>query len=159
MKTYIAFEIESLYQHDVFSDLDYFFARSTALAFNEKNPLVQVSCALVSKSLSEGHICLDPASMAGSQKPVSETNPLILKYPDIETWTQALKESSMVSEGLHTPLVLDSAGKLYLARYFDFQNRLADNISRRVSLSEIPMEEILTDEILKDFFPDRKSVV
>ncbi len=152
MKTYIAFEIESLYQHDVFSDLDYFFAGTMAIAFNEKNPLVQVSCALVSKSLSEGHICLDPASMAGSQKPVSETNPLILKYPDIETWTQALKESSMVSEGLHTPLVLDSAGKLYLARYFDFQNRLADNISLRVSLSEDTMDENLMDDILKDFF-------
>ncbi len=153
MKTHIAFEIESLYKHDIFSDLDYFFAGTMALAFNETNPLVIVSCALVSKSLSEGHICLDPASMAGSQKPVSETNPLILKYPDIETWTQALKESSMVSEGLHTPLVLDSAGKLYLARYFDFQNRLADNISRRVSLSAIPMEETLMDEFLKDFFP------
>jgi exodeoxyribonuclease V alpha subunit len=153
MKTHIAFEIESLYKHDVFSDLDYFFARSTALAFNEKNPLVIVSCALVSKSLSEGHICLDPASMAGNQKPVSDPPPLVLKYPDIETWTQALKESSMVSEGIHTPLVLDSAGKLYLARYFDFQNRLADNISQRVSLSEDTMDENLMDDILKDFFP------
>ena len=153
MKTYIAFEIESLHKHDVFSDLDYFFAGTMALAFNEKNPLVLVSCALVSKSLSEGHICLDLASTAGSQKPASETNPLVLKYPDLETWTQALKKSSMVSEGLHTPLVLDSTGKLYLARYFDFQNRLTDNISRRVSLSKIPMEKTLTDEILKDFFP------
>ncbi len=153
MKTDIAFEIESLYKHDVISDLDYFFAGSMALAFNEKNPLVPVSCALVSKSLSEGHICLDLASTAGSQKPLSETNPLVLKYPDAETWIQALKESSMVSEGLHTPLVLDSAGKLYLARYFDFQNRLADNISRRVSISEVPMEETLMDDLLKDFFP------
>lgn len=154
MKTHIAFEIESLYKHEVFSDLDYFFARSTTLAFNEKNPLVIASCALVSKSLSEGHICLDPASMAGNQKPVSETNPLVFKYPDLETWIQALKESSMVSDGLHTPLVLDSAGKLYLARYFDFQNRLTDNISRRVSFSKDSMDENFMDDILKDFFPN-----
>jgi exodeoxyribonuclease V alpha subunit len=154
METYIPFEIESLYKHDVFSDLDYFLAKSMALAFNEKNPLVLVSCALVSKSLSEGHICLDPVSMAGSQKPLSETNSLVFTYPDAETWTQALKESSMVSEGLQTPLVLDSAGKLYLARYFDFQNRLVDNIAQRVSLSEVPMEEILMDEALMNFFPN-----
>ncbi|MCM2283956.1 MAG: AAA family ATPase [Desulfobacula sp.] len=153
MKTYIPFEIESLYKYDVVSDLEYFFARSMALAFNETNPLVQVACALVSKSLSEGHVCLDLASTAGTQKPLSETNPLVLKYPDAEHWIEALKESSMVSEGLHTPLVLDSAGKLYLARYYDFQNRLADNISRRVSLSKVSMEESLTEDILKDFFP------
>jgi exodeoxyribonuclease V alpha subunit len=154
MKTHIPFEIESLYKHEVFSDLDYFFARSMALAFNETNPLVQVTCALVSKSLSEGHVCLDLGSTAGTQKPLPETNALVLTYPDAEHWIQALKESSMVSEDLHTPLVLDSAGKLYLARYYDFQNRLADNISRRVSLSKGSMEESLTDDILKEFFPD-----
>jgi len=154
MVAYIAFELEILFKHDFFSDLDYFFARSMTLAFNEKNPIVMVSCALVSKSLSEGHICLDIATVAGTQNSLSETSPLILKYPDAETWTHALKKSPMVSDGLHTPLVLDSWRKLYLAKNFDFQNRLVDNIIQRVSLSSTPMEKTLMDEILKDFFPN-----
>ncbi len=153
MVTYIAFELESLFKHDAFSDLDYFFARSMALAFNEKNPIVMVSCALVSKSLFKGHICLDITTMAGKQKPLSDTSPIVLKFPDAETWTLALKKSSMVSDCIHTPLVLDAGYKLYLAKYFDFQNRLVDNISQRVSFPGPPMEETLIEEILKDFFP------
>nr|NJM01627.1 AAA family ATPase [Desulfobacula sp.] len=154
MITYIAFELEALFKQGVFSHLDYFFAGSMALAFNEKDPTVLASCALVSKLLSEGHICLDIAAMAGMQKPLSETSRIYIKYPDEKPWISALRNSSMISARIQTPLVLDSGYKLYFARYFDLQYRLVDNIARRVSISAPIKDGALMDEFLNTAFPD-----
>ncbi len=150
----IAFELEVLFEHVVFSELDYFFAKSMALAFNEKDPIVIVSCALVSRSLSEGHVCLDIPTVAGTQTLLSENSQIILQYPNLDTWIISLKNSSMISNGIHTPMVLDSGLRLYIARYFDFQNRLIDNITQRVWFASPPMDETLIDEILEEFFPN-----
>ncbi len=153
IKTQIAFELEVLYKHGFFSDLDYFLAKSMAVVFNAKDPVVIASCALISKLLFEGHICLDMPALAGTQKPISEAGHVFLKYPETDTWICSLKNSLLVSDNIHTPLVLDPGLKLYLAKYFDFQNRLTDNIAKRVTFSRPPMDEALVDEIIKIFFP------
>jgi len=150
---YIAFELDVLFEHDFFSELGYFFARSMAVAYNAKDPIVMVSCALVLQALLDGHVCLDMTTLEGTQKNLSETGHLIVKYPDAETWTTALRKSSMISDSIHTPLVLDSGLKLYLARYFHFQNRLVENIAQRVNFPSPPMDETLIDEFLEEFFP------
>jgi len=59
MSQYIPFEINNLFELQFFSNLDYFFARSMGKAFKESESIVLASCALVSKALSDGHICLD----------------------------------------------------------------------------------------------------
>lgn len=151
---YIAFELDVLFEHGVVSELDYFFAKSMAKAFDEKDPIIMVSCALVLKALFDGHVCLDITTAAGTQELLSESGPICLKYPAAETWLISLQRSFMVSENIQTPLVLDSGNKLYLSKYFDFQNRLADNITQRVSSSFVPMEEALVDEILEEVFPN-----
>lgn len=151
---FLAFKLEVLFEHNLISEIDYFFAKSITAAFNEEDPVIIASCAMVSKSLFEGHICLDISEIAGTQKPLSETGDIRLQYPDKETWVTSLIKSSLVSEGIHTPIVFDSKHKLYLAKYFDFQNRLLDNIVRRVSVSSDRIDEILIDEILMELFPD-----
>ena len=153
IKTRIAFELEVLFKYDFFSDLDYFSAKSMAAAFNEKDPVVIASSALISRSLFEGHICLEIFSLAGLQKPLSDDGRIGFEYPKADAWINSLKNSSMVSNDCHTPLVLDSGSKLYFARYFDFQNRLVDNIAQRVSFPVPLREKPLINEILEEFFP------
>ena len=130
----VVLDLDNLFDRHFFSNLDYFFARSMAKAFSENEPIVLVSCALVSKSLFEGHICLDIKGMSETVRPVSETNNDLIKYPDLDTWINALQNSLMVSDNIQTPLVLDSDYRLYFSKYYDFQNRLTRNISQRFFL-------------------------
>jgi exodeoxyribonuclease V alpha subunit len=50
--------IDKLHEQEVISHLDYYFAIHSAHVFSHDDPLVLAACALVSKSLTEGHICL-----------------------------------------------------------------------------------------------------
>ncbi len=153
------FELDNLFEQDFFSNLDYFFARSMAKAFDEKDPIVQASCALVSKALSEGHICLDIKTISDTVRPVSETRNDLIKFPDLNSWINALQNSLMVSDNIQTPLVLDSLHRLYFSKYYDFQNRLARNISQRVLSKPSGMDETIVDEMLDAYFPGKDQYI
>jgi exodeoxyribonuclease V alpha subunit len=153
------FDLDYLSGRGFFSRLDYFFAKYLTMASGEENSLVSVSLALVSKALSQGHICLDMNDTAGIAMLFSEleANDFRVELPDSDTWITALKASSMVSENIHTPLVLDKDNRLYLAKYYDFQNRLALNITGRALpkeglQDESCMDEGLVDELVKKNF-------
>ncbi|MBU8911542.1 MAG: exodeoxyribonuclease V subunit alpha [Desulfobacterales bacterium] len=152
MPQYTAFNLDNLFEQRFFSNLDYFFARSMAKAFDENEPIVTVSCALVSKSLFEGHICLDIKGMSGTVRSVSESRDDRIKFPDFDTWIKALQNSLMVSDNIQTPLVLDSDHKLYFSKHYDFQNRLSKNIAQRLSLKPLKMDETAIDEMLEEYF-------
>lgn len=157
MRLYTVFNLDTLFEQQFFSNLDYFFARSMAKAFDENDPIVLATCALVSKSLFEGHICLDISAISETVRSVSETCSDGILFPDSDIWITALKTSSMVSDNIQTPLVLDSDHRLYLSKYYDFQNRLIQNISQRVSLRPQDMAETTIDELLDSYFtgPDK----
>ncbi|WP_299978076.1 AAA family ATPase [Desulfobacula sp.] len=152
MSQYTEFNLDNLFEQHFFSNLDYFFARSMAKAFDEKEPIVLVSCALVSKALFEGHICLDLKGMSGIVRSVSEIRDDRIKFPDLDTWIKALQNSLMISDNIQTPLVLDSDHKLYFSKHYDFQNRLTKHIAQRVSLKPLEMDEAAIDEMLEAYF-------
>ncbi len=143
-----AFDLDNLFEHHFFSNLDYFFAESMARAFNEKEPIVLISCALVSKLLFEGHICLDIQEMSGTVRSVSQTNNDLVKFPDLKIWLNAIEKSLMISDNIHTPLVLDCDHKLYFSKYYNFQIRLSKNIAQRISLTPLKLDEAAIDEML-----------
>jgi len=166
MSHYIPFEINNLFEVQFFSNLDYYFARSMGKAFKESESIVLASCALVSKALSDGHICLDIKEISKTVTSISKLSDDRVKFPDFDIWVKALKKSSIVSDTISTPLVMDSGHRLYLSRYFDFQNRLICNIARRISLRPLHMNEAVIDEMLaacltgkdKHFLNQRKAV-
>ncbi len=149
---YTAFEIKNLFELQFFSSLDYFFARSMERAFDEKEPVALVSCALVSKVLLEGHICLDIKEVSNTIVSVSRNSDVKIQYPEFDTWLRALENSTMVSDTIATPLVLDSNFRLYFAKYFDLQTRLISNIAQRFSLKAFTMPESIIDEMLASSF-------
>ena len=152
MSQYTAFDLDNLFEHHFFSTLDYFFAVSMARAFNEKEPIVLISCALVSKLLFEGHICLDIKEMSGTVRSISQTKNDLVKFPDLKIWLNALEKSLMISDNIQTPLVLDCDHKLYFSKYYNFQIRLSKNIAQRVSLKPLQLDEAAIDEMLELYF-------
>jgi len=76
----------------------------------------------ISRATSAGHVCLSLERLA---RRYGET---------LEQAAAALRESGIVSDGTQDaaalrPLVLDAAGRLYLARYYEDERRLAGAIS------------------------------
>lgn len=139
-------DIKFLRDQNIISHLDYYFALYLCDMAKENNPLVKISCALLSRSIAQGHICFEIDEFAGKpleiSEPVSHTD--ILCYPEKKSWTKALLQSPLVSDSISHPLVYASDQKLYLAKYHDFQTRLVQNILQRIQMpsSASHLEEI-----------------
>jgi exodeoxyribonuclease V alpha subunit len=122
---------------------------------------VQLAAALVSRDVSNGHVCLDLRRIW--ERPVLEEETGMpregLNWPDLERWLEMLRSSPLVSDGeVAAPLVLDSAGRLYLRRYWLHQGRLAAAIrSRALPVTPVPEDGALR-EILDCLFPSGSVV-
>jgi exodeoxyribonuclease V alpha subunit len=89
------------------------------------------AAALAGRALNERNICAEIAGYAGK-----ELEGLGL-MPDTASWEKELLASGVVSRGDDiTPLVLDNAGRLYLMRYYRYEQMLAAKI---LSLASLPI--------------------
>ena len=131
-------DIRQLLASTAFSDLDRRFAAFIEAQAGREQPLVGLAAALVSRKRSEGHICLDLEAVAGSMfpdLPADDASPIQL--PRLKDWTKALKSSPVVgSPGDFRPLVLDGRHRLYLHRYWEYEQSLAAAILKRAA--ELP---------------------
>lgn len=152
MTRQLKLDLSTLHDLQLFSHLDYYFAKNMADVFHETSALVIVSCALVSKALADGHICLDLKRQAATRINFFEQD-LCIHFPGLEEWESTLAGSSMVGKESAEigrekgtdpekafPLVLDDNFHLYLSRYYDFQKRLVSNLCSRVALSQAPIQ-------------------
>jgi exodeoxyribonuclease V alpha subunit len=114
----------SLLQRPEFSDLDRHFAAFVA-RFGGDERLVQWAAATLSKSVRDGHTCITLESISSPvHVPADELE--ILHLPAAAAWKNELEKSAAVGPPeAETPLVLDEAGRLYLRRYWNYQQRLA----------------------------------
>ena len=94
-------------------------------------PEVALAAALVSRATGQGHICLDLRIAAKDSLGDRESGQLL---PGYEDWCEKLRKSPVVgAPGDYRPLVLDDSGRLYLYRYWDYQQRLADALRARIA--------------------------
>ena len=83
----------------------------------------------LSRAVRKGHICLD-LGIAPESEIDSEA-----AWLGIDDWRKTLRECRAVAApGVEpiTPLVLDKAGRLYLRRYYNYEQGLANSLLRRV---------------------------
>lgn len=109
-----------------FADIDLHFAQFIK-GFGEGD-LPMVAAALLSRTMRRGHICLD---LGQRLLDLADLVPAFT-WPDLKSWRKALAKNRAVGhpdEG--RPLVLDDAGRLYLRRYWDYENTLAEGIRMR----------------------------
>ena len=133
------------------------------------NPDVLLAAVLCSEQLSRGHVCLDLSTAHQIVFPTSDSDSRIREYnnwPEVTTWIENLQHSPLVTvvergvdwEAASTPLVLDVENRrLYLARYWYFEQRLAGNIARRLKQNSLPFDEARLQSEIAELFPDREN--
>ena len=150
-----------------FTPLDLHFARFLVRISGSSAPALFIAAALVSRYRSDGHICIDLASLAGKSLPAGDIVELetgnrkpesffSLKefgsLPELADWMAVLAESSVVGKpGDYRPLILDGT-RCYLYRYWDYENRLALNIKARAE-SAVSFDEATARNGFSRLFP------
>jgi exodeoxyribonuclease V alpha subunit len=124
-------DLDSLKKSGFFSPLDFHFARFVSRLSRAPSPELGLAAALVSCLTREGHICLDLSSHP--RVLVSQTGEDLV-FPEAEPWGRILRQTGVVGEpGAHTPLILDAKSRLYLYRYWEYQEELAKGIRNRIT--------------------------
>ena len=95
--------------------------------------LLGLAARAVSRSTSDGHVCVDLGEALEIKEPV-----LLAEARDRLLATSLVTPSSS-SELL--PLVIDDKDRLYLARYFDYERRLATSLMNRATPLPEGLEE------------------
>ena len=133
--------LERLARQGALRPLDYQFAKfiSTTVAAadsRETRDLVTLAAALVSYELGHGHVCLPlahihPGHLFGFGAEQSAL--LTEELPEPALWPDLLAASAAVSAGSEaTPLVLEQ-GRLYLNRYWQFEQTVAERLKQASS--------------------------
>jgi len=96
---------------------------------------IERSVTLLCSALEQGHVCLPPDALAENTK-------------------AALRTSSVVgAPGEFRPLIIDSAGRLYLQRYWAHESRLAQALKSRASCPA-PHNAKLLEQGIAQYIPD-----
>lgn len=123
-------DLDALLKTDAIDVLDGHFVRMLLRLDREMAPAAQLGAALASRAVREGHVCLDLPAVADRSFGADG----ILRTPQLSVWVSALRASSLVGEpGQFRPLVLDAGNRLYLYRYWHYERRLAEQLTRRAA--------------------------
>ena len=124
-------ELRLLCDKNILTSLDFHFGSFIKQLSGVANPELFLAAALVSKFTVEGHTCLDLSSLAG--KPLlKENGNALCVCPDLLSWRKILEQSTVVGKpGEFMPLILDDKSRLYLFRYWEYENKLAEGIRNR----------------------------
>ena len=138
MKASTMIDLDSLHKSDILSPLDLHFARFLERLSGASCPELSLAAALVSRVTRDGHICFDLS--AEHLSVVSErVGEWVL--PEERRWRRKLGESRVVGEpGQHRPLILDRKGRLYLYRYWEYQEELVKAIKGRSGPEDMGVE-------------------
>jgi len=149
--------LQALEQANLLSDLDRHFAALMRRLSDAPDPAVDLAAALAARTRRMGHVCLDLPAVAGRPpEPAAKAPPL----PDLDAWRAALIRSGVVGRpGDFMPLILDRADRLYLHRYWAYQDRLARGLlSRGQSTEDGGQRTEGPADLLDRYFPPVGSV-
>jgi exodeoxyribonuclease V alpha subunit len=119
----------------------------------KETPEIFLAAALVSHFNRQGHICLDLKKIEGKQI-FTEGDGRILSCPPLASWLEHLRNNSVIGvPGEFKPLILDENSKLYLYRYWEYQDRLARMINDRVLNNETTVDLNIVSKSLDQYFP------
>lgn len=143
--------LKALRQHKVIGDLDYYMALFLLSEAESPSLNLALAVALSCRATHEGHVCLDLDELAESE--ITPADGLVVKFPAMEEWRSELLSSGVVGEpDLWQPLVLDENNRLYLHRYWDYEQRLAGVLLSREQQRPASIDEKKLSEDLDILF-------
>jgi len=127
-------QLQHLMDHGVLRPLELQFAKF--LGQQEKNSdknLIMLLAAMTSHELGKGHVCIDIEQVEQGELftlPAKYRDALLALVPEKNQWINELSAASTVSNGTEaTPLAFDGT-RLYLQRYWSFEQRVANRITK-----------------------------
>lgn len=129
------------------TDLDVYFARLMCRLSSEDSPELALGAALASNWTANGHVCLDLGAEAGKCCASVE-------FPELGRWQQMLRKSLVVGQpGDFSPLILDEAGRLYLYRYWEYEQGIAAALAGKAGCLAESVDEAGLKADLDGLFP------
>jgi len=126
--------LRRLQETGLLTPLDVHFSRFMERLAGGDVPELILASALVSSAARQGHICLDLATVAGKVIVEGEGGEEPVRCPSLSPWCARLGETHVVGKpGEYRPLLLDAGRRLYLYRYWEYQERLAAAVRERVT--------------------------
>jgi exodeoxyribonuclease V alpha subunit len=120
---------EAVAEETELTDIDRHFAKFISQFGGESN-LIGKTAALLSRSIRERNICLD----LGEPVPAAATDEL--EFPKADAWRAQLEKSrAFGGPDANTPIVI-SGDRLYLRRYWDYEQSLAQAILRKAKRNQ-----------------------
>jgi len=135
-----------------FSELDIQFAKFMSRLDGQENQMLALAAAIVSKRVTDGHICLNLAELTEASIRAGDGDNKI-KLPELAEWRTAFETSSVVGRpGEYKPLILDSKSRLYLYRYWNYEKMLGNSIFSRAEVEYIDIDgQVLRDGLTRMF--------
>ncbi len=148
--------LQKLAEAKALRDLDRHFARWMGKLSGDSSEALALAAALASHRLGQGDVCVDLAHFAGQRLFSDPQAPEgWLPAPALDAWIAALQRSPAVGVpgGEMRPLVLDGE-RLYLARYWHFEQTLADGL-HRLAGAPVDLDPGRLEAGLERLFPAR----
>lgn len=141
-------------------EIDLHFGRFMQELSGGKEDIFIASC-LVSKATGEGHVCLDLSEVAGKEHLFfvkGSQKYEVIKCPELRVWRNRLYNSKVVGKpGDYKPLILDNKDRLYLYRYWRYENVLIEELLKRSSKSKNILNNSLLRILLSRLFSYKKD--
>jgi exodeoxyribonuclease V alpha subunit len=150
-------EIRSLFSSPEFSPLSRQFADFMLKLSGSDDPDFYLACGLVNHRAEQGDVCLDLLDFAGKSVLRSQgSQSTNSQAPSLESWVETLRHIPDIGvPGERKPLILDADGdvpRLYLLRYWQYEQRLADYIHRNRQLPPPTLDIPLLGEGIRRLF-------
>lgn len=164
--------LDALHAAGVLSAVDLALARRLGRLAGETRASVLLATALVSRAVRHGHVCLDLGRVVEEGPPPDEAGTPVagVALPARADWAAALRDSPLATSGAGSagpaPLVLDAADRLYLRRYWLYEQTLAEAIAARAAAAVDGLDDARLAEGLTRLFgapgrlegPDRQRL-
>jgi len=139
------------------TDLDLHFASLIGRLAGDPRPELLVAAALASHRTGAGDVCLQLADW--SDRTIGGAHEQV-RLPGCADWMRLLRASPVVGvPGDFRPLILDAAGRLYLQRYWAYEQQLADLLLARSRSDVVALDPQLLRQGLKLLFPPQPELV
>jgi exodeoxyribonuclease V alpha subunit len=155
--------VDSLRRAKLLGPLDEHCARTLCRIAGETAPDVLLAAAIAARQVGLGHVCADLPALVAAARLAGEDGVTLheVAWPALDGWLGALRASALVDgpgdSDARRPLVLDAAGRLYLRRYYEHEQRLAAQFLERAAAVRQENDAAALDAMLSRLFAPRSA--
>ena len=150
--------IKSLLKKGLLSEIDIHFAQFIIGFSPDHDADIFLAAALVSHATGQGDICLNLDTAAGQLLTGTQDFKNPIECPELDVWLEKLTTSPTVGRpGEICPLILDAKNRLYLYRYWEYENTLSSLIDNRIRKNFEDLDFQRLKQSLDRLFPSVKG--